>query len=432
MRRRDNVTEYDATPILIGRGLAFAEGVNFDRDGVLYCVDVAGGGIWRRPPNGELREWVHTSGGPNGSRFGPDGDLFVADCGRREILRVVTSTAAIATYAADCQGEPFRGPNDLCFGPDGTLYFTFSTGGGIQIRTSTNMKTWSYEGTVFDAVPSWVTDAVDPITDLWAPDVSYVDGLYHLYYVGSQFGTNTSVIGLATNTTLDPSSPRYRWVDRGEVISSTTSDNWNAIDPNLVMDATHRPWLVFGSFWGGIKLRRLDVRTGKLSHADPTLYSLAYRSGSNAIEAPFIVHRGRYYYLFVSFDFCCRGAQSTYRIMVGRSRRLTGPYVAKGGASMMDGAATQTLASHGRYRGPGGQAIYVDGATYWLVYHYYDAATTTPLLRRRYYDAATTTPLLRRRGQRRLQAGYPAATLDARWLAVRGPAGRRVARPRLL
>jgi arabinan endo-1,5-alpha-L-arabinosidase len=256
----------------------------------------------------------------------------------------------------------------------GRTYYVFSTGGGIQIRTSTDLVRWRFAGTVFATIPSWVTDAVGPISDLWAPDVSYFNGLYHLYYAGSQFGMNTSVIGLATNTTLDPSSPHYHWRDRGLVIQSTASDDFNAIDPSVVFDTTHVPWLVFGSFWSGIKLRRLDARTGKPSTADTTLYSLAARPAPDAIEAPYIVHRGRYYYLFVSFDVCCRGAQSTYRIMVGRARRVTGPYVDDHGRRMMDGAARQVLAGYGRYRGPGGQSILVEGKTYWLVYHYYDAS----------------------------------------------------------
>jgi len=255
----------------------------------------------------------------------------------------------------------------------GHTYYVFSTGSGLEIRTSTNLTTWRYVGTVFTTIPSWVTAAVGPITDLWAPDISYWNGLYHLYYAGSQFGSNTSVIGLATNTTLDPSSPRYRWVDRGLIIRSTAADNWNAIDPNLVLDTAHNPWLVFGSFWSGIKLHRLDARTGTPSPTDTTLYPLAYRPGSNAIEAPVIVHRTRYYYLFVSFDFCCRGARSTYRIMVGRATRVTGPYVDRQGSRMDQGAVTQVLASYGRYRGPGGQSIVMDGPTYLLVYHYYDA-----------------------------------------------------------
>jgi arabinan endo-1,5-alpha-L-arabinosidase len=256
----------------------------------------------------------------------------------------------------------------------GRTYYVFSTGGGIQIRTSPDLVRWRFTGTVFATIPSWVTDAVGLISDLWAPDVSYFNGLYHLYYAGSQFGMNTSVIGLATNTTLDPSSPRYHWIDRGLVIQSTASHDFNAIDPSVVVDTTHVPWLVFGSFWSGIKLRRLDARTGKLSTADTPLYSLAARPAPDAIEAPYIVHRGHYYYLFVSFDFCCRGAQSTYRIMVGRGQRVTGPYVDDHGRRMLDGAARQVLAGFGRYRGPGGQSMLVEGTTYRLEYHYYDAA----------------------------------------------------------
>lgn len=121
-------------PVLVGQGLVFAEGVNFDRDGTLYCVDVEGGAVWRKPPAGTLRAWVQTGGGPNGSRFGPRGDLYVADCGRRAILRIDTVTAEVTIYADRCAGTPFLGPNDLCFGPDGTLYFTDPAGSSPEQR----------------------------------------------------------------------------------------------------------------------------------------------------------------------------------------------------------------------------------------------------------------------------------------------------------
>jgi gluconolactonase len=123
------------TPVLIGRGLVFSEGVNFDRDGTLYCVDVMGGGVWRMPPDGRLQEWVRTGGAPNGSRFGPDGHLFVADCGRRAILQLDTATGDIAVYADEYAGQPLSGPNDLCFGPDGTLYFTDPEGSSLENRS---------------------------------------------------------------------------------------------------------------------------------------------------------------------------------------------------------------------------------------------------------------------------------------------------------
>jgi len=121
------------SPVLVAGGLRFAEGVNFDRDGTLYCVDVHGGAIWRMSHGGPLQEWVHT-GGPNGSRFGPGGDLFVADCTRRAILRLSIATGRETVYADACNGQPFRGPNDLCFGPDGTLYFTDPAGSSLGER----------------------------------------------------------------------------------------------------------------------------------------------------------------------------------------------------------------------------------------------------------------------------------------------------------
>lgn len=264
----------------------------------------------------------------------------------------------------------------------GKLYVVFSTGdpngvigfGNIQVRTSTDMKHWHYRGTVFEAMPDWLTTILGPITNLWAPDISYWGGLYHLYYAGSLFGKNTSVIGLATNSTLDPASPHYHWVDRGLVIQSDARDDWNAIDPNLSFDKAGHPWLAFGSFWSGIKMRRIDPATGLLAAQNTTLYSLASRPASTAVEAASILRHGRYFYLFTSFDRCCQGVASTYHIMVGRATQITGPYQDRAGTPSMQGGGTLVLASNGNERGPGGQTAYHDGAIDWLVYHYYDAA----------------------------------------------------------
>lgn len=256
----------------------------------------------------------------------------------------------------------------------GGTYYVFSTGGGLQIRTSPDLVTWTYRGTVFSSIPSWISGYVGSITDLWAPDISYHNGVYYLYYAGSTFGSNTSVIGLATNTTLDPSSSSYKWVDKGLVLRSTSSDNYNAIDPNLSYDGNGVPWLAFGSFWSGLKLRRLDASTMKPSTSDTTIYSLAQRPSPDAIEASFIVHRGSYYYLFASVDYCCQGVNSTYKIAVGRASSITGPYYAESGVAMLNGGYTILLQSSGNVIGPGGQSVYLDGSRYLLIHHYYDGA----------------------------------------------------------
>ncbi len=220
-------------------------------------------------------------------------------------------------------------------------------------------------------------DDVPGLRGIWAPDISYFNGKYHLYYSASTFGSNRSSIGLATNQTLDPTSDRYKWEDQGKVISSSNTDDWNAIDPNIVIDEQGEPWLSFGSFWSGIKMRKIDAATGKLSSQDTKLYSLASRPRSaelpGAIEAPAIVRRGGYYYLFVSFDFCCRGINSTYNIRVGRAKQVTGPYLDRESKDMMEDGGTLVISGGKRWRGPGHCAILQDQDGEKLVYHAYDA-----------------------------------------------------------
>lgn len=256
----------------------------------------------------------------------------------------------------------------------GSFYYLTSTGGKIAIRRSTDQITWSSVGNAFGAIPAWVNSTLGvTITDLWAPEIAYFGGKYWLYYTGSVFGTKKSVIGVASSPTLDPAGSGYGWVDQGLVISTNSSSTYNAIDPGITLDASGVPWMVFGSFWTGIKLRRIDPATGKLSSADTTLYSLAQRSGSGAVEGPSIMRANGYYYLFVSYDECCKNADSTYRTMVGRSTAITGPYVDASGAAMTSGNAMQLLAGTDRWRGPGGGAAYFDGSTPYFANHFYDS-----------------------------------------------------------
>jgi arabinan endo-1,5-alpha-L-arabinosidase len=252
----------------------------------------------------------------------------------------------------------------------------------VPMFCSPDLRRWSFCGNVFDRVPEWALEDVPGARGIWAPDISYFRGRYRLYYSVSTFGKNRSVIGLATNRTLDPKSPDYRWVDEGKVVESTEADDWNAIDPNLAADDEDRQWLAWGSFWGGIKMRRVDPETGKLSASDTRLYSLASRRPLKppAIEAPFIVRRDGYYYLFVSFDMCCRGKDSTYKIVVGRAREITGPYVDRDGTAMMEGGGSLVLAGTASWPGVGHEAVLADSGSDYLVFHAYDAATGRPRL----------------------------------------------------
>jgi arabinan endo-1,5-alpha-L-arabinosidase len=252
--------------------------------------------------------------------------------------------------------------------PDGT-YLVLSTAPGLAIRTSTDRTRFNYAGLVWPGGAPW-TDTYTGTSNgnLWAPDISLHNGKYYLYYAASSFGSNRSAIFLATSSTGMPGT----WTNQGLVYSTTTSSNHNAIDPNLYVGSDGRWWLSLGSFWTGIKQIQLDPATGKRLAGSTLLNSLAARPGSTALEAPALFRRGSYYYLFMSWDLCCRGASSTYRIMVGRSTSVNGPFVDRNGTALTSGGGTQLLASSGRYIGPGGQSVISDPDSDLLVYHYYD------------------------------------------------------------
>ena len=235
-------------------------------------------------------------------------------------------------HAYSLQGD-FWFTHDPSIAKDGSTYYVFATGkapggGQLPVRCSEDLVHWRMCGHVFDEIPQWIQKRSPGTKELWAPDISHTHGEYRLYYAYSLFGRNLSGIALATNKTLDSKSPDYKWVDKGLVLESRETDDFNAIDPNYVEDAHHHAWLSFGSFWTGIKMRALNAETGMLSEKDRTLYSLASRVKPEhpapqkfdpehptlppdwqAIEAPFIVEHGGYYYLFASFDLCCRGTQ---------------------------------------------------------------------------------------------------------------------------
>jgi arabinan endo-1,5-alpha-L-arabinosidase len=266
---------------------------------------------------------------------------------------------------------------------EGDTYYLFSTGMGISVFSSKDKKTWQQEKPVFDAAPAWAVEAIPGFKGhIWAPDISLHNGEYFLYYSVSAFGKNTSCIGLVTNKTLNPKDKNFKWVDHGKVIQSVPGrDLFNAIDPNLVVDFQQQPWLTFGSFWSGMKLVRLHPNRKEIAQPEEW-YTIAKRPrdykvedhepGEGAVEAPFIFKKTGFYYLFVSFDFCCRGAESNYKIMVGRSDKIQGPYRDKQGNRLDEGGGSLVLNGNARWPGVGHNAVYaIDGEDI-MLYHAYD------------------------------------------------------------
>src|SRR5580704_13933267 len=213
---------------------------------------------------------------------------------------VIAAAGPLTNYEFTGDTSPVHDPSII---RQNSTYYVFSTdasssqGGFIPIRCSTDKIAWTACGYVFTTLPSWISGAVPQATEIWAPDISYFNSLYHVYYAASSFGSNVSAIGLVTNTTLDSTDPNYSWVDQGPILQSSGSDNFNAIDPNILIDASGNVWLTYGSFWNGIFQQQINPATGLLI-AGQTPINLASRPAvqSNPIEGASLIQYGGYYY----------------------------------------------------------------------------------------------------------------------------------------
>lgn len=320
-------------------------------------------------------------GPPSPVRHPPERSLRAVACGALVVvLLALVGCAPAAGAPAEVAGDIGVHDPALVAGEPGSPWFVYSTGdvlldgGELQIRRSDDGgRTWHRVGTVWDRGerPGWIAKAVPGVTNLWAPELVQHDDTWFLYYSASTFGSNRSVIGLATSPTLDPDDPDFAWSDRGPVLESDAGDDVNAIDPAVVVDEDGSPWLAFGSFWSGIRMLPLEWPDGRLAEGvtiDDAVLLAGGRPAPNAIEAPSIVHHGDAYWLLVSLGACCRGADSTYQIAVGRSDAVTGPYLDAAGVPLAEGGATVLLSSEGDRIGPGGESV----SRGMVGFHFYD------------------------------------------------------------
>ena len=275
------------------------------------------------------------------------------------------------------------------------VYHIFATGMGIQRMTSKDRKNWQVKAMpVMTVIPKWTRDSVPGFDKhVWAPDIIRWHNKWWLAYSCSTFGKNGSAIGLLSAAKLD--SPI--WNDEGCIVASRENrDNWNAIDPNFVIDDNDTPWMVCGSFWDGIQIVRLDTTMHVAKGEKPRTLARRYapgtttaepnptsaHAGTNAIEAPFVMKHQGYYYLFVSWDYCCRGSKSNYRVAVGRSKNVDGPYLDKRSNDMLNGGGTVLLEGDKKqYEATGHCAAYsIDGKDIFICHGYSTEMKGAPVL----------------------------------------------------
>ena len=261
----------------------------------------------------------------------------------------------------------------------GTWYL-LSTGHGLQWATSKDRKSWVVQPTPFiEQIPAWTHDSVPGFHDhVWAPDILRWHDRWWLAYSCSTFGKNTSAIGLMSADRLNG-----QWKDEGCMVASHDKrDNWNAIDPCFVVDDSDQLWMTWGSFWDGIQIAMITNGTaGKAvtiarrhRPGDPQAAEnpTSKFAGRNAIEAPFIFKHDGWYYLFVSWDYCCRGTLSNYRVVVGRSQRVDGPYTDHQGQLMTEGGGKLVIeGDHQEYEAAGHCAVYTFDGKDVLICHGY-------------------------------------------------------------
>lgn len=283
-----------------------------------------------------------------------------------------SSTFDLTAPSTSTQGavHPVRDPSLIHV--NGTWYLFITDhpawAGSLPILCSPDAATWHQCGSVFAHMPSWIPQRLPGIANLWAPDISFFNGVFHVYYTASLANTESTIIGLATNTTLDPADSAYKWVDNGPVLESFPGDTINVLDPNILVNPDGRIWVSYGSYWGGIAQREIDPSSGLLKGPSAPQIQLAARPAVpiHPIEGSSQLFHNGFYYLFVSVDFCCNASLATnnYKMAVGRSTSPNGPFLAQDGTPMLQGGSTVLLTGDGKnWMGVGGGTVYNDPDT---------------------------------------------------------------------
>lgn len=245
---------------------------------------------------------------------------------------LLATVLALASLAVALDGQiGIHDPSTLvrCNGK----FYTYGTGGGSLVS---------------DDGWTWRRGAALPRRGL-APDVIHLGDRYYVYVAANIGAQPKAAINMISNKTLDPDSPDYKWEEGGVVASSDGVEDCNAIDPGVFLDPTDgRLWLVYGSYFGYIRLVELDPKTGKRLNPNDQPRDLAINC-----EASDMIYHDGWYYLLATHGSCCRGADSGYNIRMGRAKKVTGPFLDNEGVDMIQGGGKLFVGSGGRVVGAG-------------------------------------------------------------------------------
>lgn len=261
----------------------------------------------------------------------------------RIINSVIFSMWLIGSAMAQV-GKPFIHDPSTIAECDGK-YYTFGTFGG---------------GLISEDGWTWNSGAVRPGGGA-APDVIKIGDRYLIAYGatgGGLAGGHNGKILTMWNKSLDPKSSDFKYSEPIEVASSDGIEDNDAIDPGLLLDPTDgKLWLSYGTYFGYVRLVELDPKTGERVKGNKAV-NIAIDC-----EATDLIYRDGWYYLLGTHGTCCDGPNSTYNIVVGRSRKVTGPYLDNIGREMLKGGGKLVVAAGDRLIGPGhfGRIVLGDG-----------------------------------------------------------------------
>ena len=286
----------------------------------------------------------------------------------KKLLAILCLASSLGMQAEDTYQNPvikYSLPDPTVIHAQDGYFYLYATEDthNVPVYRSKDLVKWRYAGTAF-------TDATRPMDfvpngGIWAPDINYINGQYVLYYSKSEWGKTWECgIGVAVSD-----RPNGGFHDAQKLFISSEVGIENCIDPFFIQD-DGRNYLFWGSFHDIYGVELTDDGLAIKEGCTPQ------KIAGGLIEATMIYKRNGYYYLIGSAGSCCNGANSTYHLVMARSRELFGPYVDRNGRSAIGDNFSPLLNASPQVYGPGhcSEIITDDAGTTWILYHGYMAS----------------------------------------------------------